>query len=133
MAALTASLVIQSRQALQLTQNDLADLVGCTKRTIQRWETSGATLTVHQVEALVRALHGVDADLAAQVAASDDTTLEKIVSQTSVVDRIVQAAAVAIGTSPEAIVPALAAAFARASEEGLDAKAVADALAARSR
>jgi DNA-binding XRE family transcriptional regulator len=135
MAGATNVLMIECRMALGLTQEQMGKLVGCTKRTIQRWEDRGALLVAREVEALVRALHPVRPDLATQIAAILGSTPDRIGLSTPAdgtgttpksdpIDAVVIAAAEAIGVTPDAIRPAVAAAFARAEDEGLDVQTV---------
>jgi transcriptional regulator with XRE-family HTH domain len=138
MALASNSLLLQSRMALGLTQQAFGDIVGLTKRTIQRWEERGATLTPLEVEALAQALNPVRPDLAAEIAAAADTTLERLgiapaearssMASSDPVESVVRAAADVMRVTPDAIRPAIAAAFARASEVGLDVQAVAEIL-----
>jgi len=136
MAGLTKTLVVECRMALGLTQTEFGNILGRTKRTVQRWEDSGALLIPQEVEALARALHPVRPDLAEKVAVATHTTLDTLgirptagVSPDSdPIESVVRAAAEAMGVSGEAIRPAIAAAFARAHEVGLDVQAVAQGL-----
>lgn len=125
--------------ALQLTQKEFGDLFGKTKRTVQRWERHGALLFPDDVEPLVRALRPIRPDLADQVTEAARKTAGRIglapsasASGASIeerIDLVVRAAADAIGATPEAVRPAVGAAFARARDVGLDVKAVVDSLA----
>jgi transcriptional regulator with XRE-family HTH domain len=135
MASVSNVLIIQCRMALGLTQDGLGDLLGCTKRSIQRYEDGGASLVPPQIEALARAVYPVQPDLAAQIAASGETTLERLglvppsPSATSEsIDAVVRAAADVMGVPPDAIRPAIAVAFAKARDLGLDVAVVADGL-----
>jgi len=138
MASASSTLIVQCRMALGLTQKELGDIVGSTKRTVQRWEGSGALLTPSQVEALARALCPVRPDLAEQIAAVAGTTLDNLgiapptdaspPSPSDAIDSVVRAAAGAMGVTPDAIRPAVAAAFERACDAGLDVQAVAERL-----
>jgi hypothetical protein len=138
MAGISSTLVIHCRMALRLTQQEFGDLVGHTKRTVQRWETRGALLTRTNIEAIVRALHPVQPDLATQIATAGDTTLEELgilpparpqpSGTREALEALVHAAADAMGVSVDAIRPALATAFARADEAGLDVHTVAEGL-----
>lgn len=138
MAVISNTLVVHCRMALQLTQQEFGDMVGITKRTVQRWETRGAILTPTNVEALARALHPVQSHLATQVAAAAGTTLHELgivppapqqaSGHSDALEALVGAAADAMGVSVDAIRPALAAAFARADEAGLDVHTVAEGL-----
>jgi transcriptional regulator with XRE-family HTH domain len=138
MTGASDSLLIQCRMAMGLTQQEFGEIVGLTKRTIQRWEERGASLIPSEVEALARALHPVRPDLAAQIAATVDTTLDRLgivtagaaspMAMSDPIDSVVHAAAGVMGVTPDAIRPAIAAAFVRAREVGLDVQAVAEKL-----
>jgi transcriptional regulator with XRE-family HTH domain len=138
MAGAPDILLIHSRMALGLTQQEFGDILGRTKRTVQRWEDRGTTLIPSEVEALARALLPVRPDLAAQIAASADTTLDRLgivpagaaspMATSDPTDSVVRAAADAMGVTPDAIRPAIAAAFVRAREVGLDVQTVAERL-----
>jgi transcriptional regulator with XRE-family HTH domain len=139
MASIDGALLTHCQMALGLTQGELADLLGCTKRTIQRWEDRGASLLAPALEALARALYPVRPDLAAQVATAGRTTLDQlgipsgaapgVPAISEPIESMVRSAAEAIGVTPEAVRPAIAAAFARARELGLDVQTVAERLA----
>jgi hypothetical protein len=123
---------------LDLSQEAFGDILGRSKRTIQRWEDRGTGLVPSEVVALARAPTPVRPDLATQIAASPDSTLEQpgivplaapTTSATSdPIDSIVDAAAEAVGATPDAIRPAVEAAFVRAHELGLDVQTVVDRL-----
>jgi transcriptional regulator with XRE-family HTH domain len=135
MASIDSALLVHCQMALGFTQQQLADLLGCTKRTVQRWEDKGATLLPSGIEALAHALYPVRPDLAEQVAAAGDTTLEQIgvpsvaaaggTPISEPIEAIVRSAAEAIGVTQEVVRPAVATAFAKAREAGLDVQAIA--------
>ena len=124
--------------ALGLTQKEFGDIVGKTKRTVQRWEEDGVALIPSEVKAFAQALCPVRPDLAAQMAAAANTTLDELgivpaahasrTAPSDAIDSVVRAAAEAMGVSPDAIRPAVAAAFVRARDAGLDVQAVVDRL-----
>jgi hypothetical protein len=156
MASLSANHLVETRLALRLNQGELADLFGVAKRTIQRWESRGATVIPETVATLVLAVHPKDRALAGRIAQHGGTSLRELglekppepppapppppppppplppplppLPTATLVDSIVCVAADAIGVLPRAIRPALAAAFARAREVRLDVAAVADSL-----
>jgi hypothetical protein len=138
MAGASDILLIQCRMALGLTQQGFGDLLGRTKRTVQRWEDRGTALMLSEVEALARALLPVRPDLAAQIADAADTTLDQLgippagaaspMAMSNPTDSVVRAAAEVLGVTPDAIRPAIAAAFVRAREAGLDVQTVAETL-----
>ena len=138
MANASSSLIVQCRMALGLTQEQFGDMVGKNKRTVQRWEESGTTLIPSEVKAFAQALCPVRPDLAARIAAAIDTTLDELgivpaadaspTAPSDAIDSVVRAAADAMGVPPDAIRPAVAAAFVCARDAGLDVKAVVDKL-----
>lgn len=126
-----SSLLIHCQMALGLSQEKLGELLGKTKRTIQRWQESGFRLTVDQAETLAHALQAVRPDLAEEVlelgkraAVAAGVTPPVRPATPEAIDAILRAAAGAAGTSPEAIRPALAAAMQAAEEAGLDVSAI---------
>jgi transcriptional regulator with XRE-family HTH domain len=137
-ASIGSPLLMNCRMALGLTQQQFADIFGCTKRTVIRWEERGTVLLAPALEALARAVYPVRPDLAAQVAAAGETTLAQLgipsvaasghMAISGPIESIVRAAAEAMGVTPEAVRPAIAAAFARAREVGLDVQTVAEKL-----
>ncbi len=137
-ASVSGDLIIECRTALGLTQQQFGDLVGHGKRTVQRWEVRGAILLPSQLEALACALSPVRPDLAERIASSGETTLASVAKDPGAVASptemseaaasVVRAAANAIGVTPNAVVPAVAAAFARAHELGLEVRDLADLL-----
>jgi DNA-binding XRE family transcriptional regulator len=132
-------LIVQARQALLLNQEELADRVGSSTRTVQRWEVGRSAPAPFHIHALADAARALDPALAAQLdafaprapaKAADPAPAPALAPSTPVlVDAIVCAAAEAMGVSPQAVRPALLAAFARARDVGLDADSVAAVLA----
>jgi transcriptional regulator with XRE-family HTH domain len=105
----SAALLIQCQIALGLSQEELAELLGRNRRTIQRWQGSGFEPTADQVETLADALRPVRPDLAEQVlelgrkaALVAGATPSTRPATAEVIDAILRAAADAAGTSPEA-------------------------------
>jgi transcriptional regulator with XRE-family HTH domain len=141
MANPSNNLIVQCRMALGLTQKEFGDIFGRTKRTVQRWEDHGATLLPSEAEALARVLLPVRPDLAADIAAGANTTLDRLglipdgaagpMATSDPIDSVVRAAAAVMGVTPDAIRAAIAAAFLRAREEGLDVQTVAERLNSR--
>jgi transcriptional regulator with XRE-family HTH domain len=138
MASISPELVVQCRLALQLTQQQFGDMVGCTKRTIQRWEERGALVLVGQAHAIAVALRGSHPELAQQVAASMDMTLDQLAAyqpdsgaspRMDPIESIVYAAAEAMGITPDVARPGVAAAFERARELDVTVYTVANRLA----
>jgi hypothetical protein len=138
MADPSNTLLTECQLALGITQEDLGNIVGRTKRTVQRWQQRGATLLPSEAEALARALCPARPDLAERIASAAGTTLDALgIDPTQVshgtatsnpIDSVVRAAADAMGLTTDAIRPAVAAAFTRAGELGMDVHAVAKAL-----
>jgi transcriptional regulator with XRE-family HTH domain len=131
MPADSAALLVRCQIALGLTQEELGELLGRTKRTIQRWQTSGFEPVADQVETLAHALQPVRPDLAEEVlelgrkaAIVAGVTPPARPATAEVIDAILRAAADAGGTSPEAIRPAIAAAFLEAEEMGVEVRAI---------
>ncbi len=142
-------LLIEARQELGVSQGKLGELLGSSARTGQRWETTGSTPSPEQLHALAALVHPTSSALAAKIAAAGGTTLEKLGLVPSppsppppappppplpspdpihIVDTVVCAAAEAMQVMPDAIRPALRAAFRRARLAGLSVEAVDGAL-----
>ena len=131
MPAESAALLVHCQMALGLTQDQLGDLLGRKRRTIQRWQESGFELTAEQAETLAHALQPVRPDLAEQVldlgrnaATVAGATSPARPASAEVIDAILRAAADAGGTSPEAIRPAIMAALLKAEEAGVEVRAI---------
>jgi transcriptional regulator with XRE-family HTH domain len=73
-----ARLVLLSRQALGLTQGELASMMRVARRTAGRWEARRSTPSVAQLAQIARAVHPRDAGLAKEIAAETGTTLEAL-------------------------------------------------------
>jgi hypothetical protein len=140
-------LLVRARRALDLpSQGALGEALGSSARSGQRWERNESKPSADQVHQLVRRVHPVDAALAAELAEASDTTLlalgleappaPAVVTTAApeapappppppppdpihIVDTVVCAAAEAMQLMPEAIRPALRAAFRRARLAGL--------------
>ncbi len=121
-----AALTIRARAALGLSQATLGELLGWSRRTIQRYDRSGQWPTP-SVSRLAEAVHSADPALAAELAEAAGTTLEKLglVKESAAVppayltEAVVCAAAEALNVPPPGVRPALLAAFRRAREIGL--------------
>ena len=138
----------RARAALHLTQVDLAEALGASRRTGQRWDADKSYPSNAQLRDLAKRVHPVDPKLASEIAASMDTTVETLglvppppapsaqpsppplpaPPVASVVDSLVCAAAEAMDIVPRAVRPALLAAFTRARELQLTFEAVEKAL-----
>jgi hypothetical protein len=143
-------LLHEARRTLVFSQGDLANLFGVARRTVQRWDAAGATPDARQLGLLARAVFPKDADLAARLAGAARTSLQElglvppelaaspppapvpplfVPPLAHLVDSIACAAADAIKLTPDAVRPALLAAFARARDLRLAPEAVARSLA----
>ena len=127
----SAALLIHCQLALGLSQENLGELLGRNRRTVQRWQQSGFEPTAEQVETLAHALQHVRPDLAEQVlelgrkaAIAAGVTPPARPATAELIEAILRAAADAGGTSPEAIRPALTAAFLKAEEAGVAVSAI---------
>jgi transcriptional regulator with XRE-family HTH domain len=135
----SADLLVHCQVALRLSQEELGELLGKNRRTIQRWQESGFQPTANVAETLAHALQPVRPDLAEQVlelgrkvAIAFGMTPPARPATAEVIDAILQAAADAGGTSPEAIRPAITAALRKAEEAGVDLGAIVAGLASAS-
>jgi hypothetical protein len=123
----SAKLIIECQFALRTTQEKLGELLGKSKRTIQRWQDKGCVLLPEQADTLAKALRRTRPDLADQVLALGAKTaasLGRAPATPEVIDAILRAAAKAGHTSPKAVRPAVQAAFAKAAEVGVTVNAV---------
>jgi hypothetical protein len=127
----TAALMTLVQVSLRISQREMGELVGVTKRTIQRWQGGGtAILDENQATVLAERLRPGHPELADEVMALGrrfGTTSAKPVSPEALA-AILGAAATAGGLSPEGARPLVLAAFQQAAAEGLDVQAVVVAL-----
>jgi hypothetical protein len=145
-------LLVLSRETLHLNQLGLAQVLGSSLRTVQRYEARRATPAVWELHRLADAVRPHDVDLASQIdewaprpaASAAPATVSTVVEPTAppvppapppapapppvpagvLVDSVVCAAAEAMALSPQATRPAVLAAFARARDAGLTLDAV---------
>jgi hypothetical protein len=160
MATPLSLLLALSRETLHLNQLGLAQVLGSSLRTVQRYEARRATPPAWELHKLADAVRPHDADLASQIdvwaprpapppspvtasVAAGSTAppvhpapalpapppLPPPVPVGVLVDAVVCAAAEAMSLSPQAIRPAVLAAFARACDAGLTMEAVVGVLA----
>jgi hypothetical protein len=124
--------MIHCQTALGMTQAEMGAMLGKDRRTIQRWQDRGCSLLPGDAATLASALRPGHPDLADKVLALGRETADQLgmppATTPEMIAAIVQAAAAAGGTTPDAIRPAVAAAFAKAAAMGADARAVAAAL-----
>jgi DNA-binding XRE family transcriptional regulator len=142
-----------SRETLTLNQLKLAKLVGSSLRSVQRWEAGRGSPAPWHFHRLADAVRPHDADLASQIDVwaprpappppavtappvlpapappPPPPPLPAPVPAGVLVDSVVCAAAEAMALSPQAIRPAVLAAFARARDAGLTMDAVVGVLA----
>lgn len=135
-------LLVRTNGALGMTQERFGELLGVSRRTMIRWQQGDNGPSFQDWIKLVRHVYPRDASLAAEIAAELGETLVSLGVQLppapvvapapapeppprplppvgDLVDSIVCAAAEAIATTPQAVRPALLAAFERAASVGL--------------
>jgi DNA-binding XRE family transcriptional regulator len=151
-------LLVMGGAALKLGQRELGELLGVSRRTMQRWQKGDGFPSIQQWALLARHVYAVNPDLAARIATQMGETLESLrivapapppipvapppvavapppvplrpqASLADLVDSVVCAAAEAIAVAPQSIRPALLAAFARAASVSLTVDEVRGALA----
>jgi len=142
-------MLVLTQRALGLSQTELGSLVGVTRRTIIRWMRSGPIIPPVSLRPLVAAAHAEDPALGHALALAFGETLESMgvqvppalapavppapqsppIAPGHLADSIVCAAAEAAGLTPQAIRPALVAAFERAAAVSLSVDEVRAALA----
>jgi hypothetical protein len=129
--------------ALGVSYRGLAALLGSSLRTCQRWGAGESTPTADRFAQLAGHVHAHDPALAAEIAAVAGATLESLgivkpapppvpaaaapppaPPPAQLVENVLYAAAETMDVSPRAIRAAVAAAFARAHQLGLDVAAV---------
>ncbi|HEY8041344.1 MAG TPA: helix-turn-helix transcriptional regulator [Polyangiaceae bacterium] len=128
------ALLGDARRALMLSQEQLANAIGSSKRTVQRWETNRAHPSTGEMAKVAALVHPQDPAIAAEIAASIGQTLESLglvpppppappplppMPRHLAVDAVVCVASDALGVTPGAVRAALLAAFRRARELGL--------------
>jgi hypothetical protein len=125
-------LIALSRGVLHMNQQMLADLVGSSLRTVQRWETSRTDAASWHVHRIADAVRPHDAALASELDTWAPRPAAPVppekppsppapegVGTPLLVDSIVCATAEAMSLPPQAVRPALLAAFSRALALGL--------------
>jgi hypothetical protein len=127
MASQTFPLVQEACRLLNLNQRGLANLVGCSVRTVQRNSWQGGLGFSGHYATLIKAVHPHSPDLAARLAQATGQNLDAlglttapdprpIAARREHVDAIVAAAADVLDVSPKSVRPAIAAAFTLAHE-----------------
>jgi DNA-binding XRE family transcriptional regulator len=131
-------LVGDARRALQMNQEEFANHIGSSKRTVQRWETHRAKPVSSELATIAAKVHPVDANVAAEIAEHLGQTLEGLgivapppppgpppppppppMPRHLAVDAVVCVASEELGVMASAIRGALRVAFRRARELGL--------------
>jgi hypothetical protein len=122
------SLVWQARKQVAYTNGDFAKLTGVSKRTVERHSHNGGISFNDQTHRLIAAVHPQDPQLASQLADAAGTTLAALGLKAAPsasdarpehADSVLVAAANALALPPEAVRPAVAAAFSRALALGV--------------
>jgi transcriptional regulator with XRE-family HTH domain len=128
-------LLTLAQQAMGLTQEELGELLGVSRRSISRWVSEGTDLSENQVSTLARAVYPANPSLATKIAVSGGSTLEGLgivqppkpiepprppPAPPRLVDVVVCAAAEALDASPRTVRRAVLAAFEAARDVGLD-------------
>jgi transcriptional regulator with XRE-family HTH domain len=152
MAQSVAALLIRARRHLMISQGELGERLGVSRRTGQRWEGRGCPPWPEQLHALARLVHPHDPELAESIAGAGRSSLAELgiglpppapppatppppappalalppppppppaPDPLHIVDSIVCAAADAMQLVPDAVRPALRAAFRRARLAGV--------------
>ncbi len=135
-----AQLLHNAKGALLMSDEEIARVMGKSRRTLTRWWRGPGVLLPDDLQALARAVFPRNRELSAQLAAAGHTTLEglglvaKVVPpppepapakpDARLVEVVLCAAAEALDASPAVVRPALLQAFRRARELGLDLETV---------
>jgi transcriptional regulator with XRE-family HTH domain len=140
MPASIAALLYEARRTLRIgSQGKLGVRIGSSARSGQRWERGEASPSARQLQELAGLVYPKNASLAAEIASAGGTTVEALglapaspvkprPDTEHIVDTVVCAASDAMGALPEAVRPALLAAFRRARLVGLTMEEVESAL-----
>jgi transcriptional regulator with XRE-family HTH domain len=135
--------LMEAMSLLGLNQRMLAERLGVSPRTVQRWAGSIRPVPNPQKQELARAVAHLDPGLAVEIALLSGATPESLglrtpgheerarLPTTVLVDAVVCAGAEAITLHPGAMRPALLAAFTRCQEMGLSVAEVVEALLAK--
>jgi transcriptional regulator with XRE-family HTH domain len=137
----TGVLVQLARVALGETNHGLAERLGSSRRTGQRWVSGSSLPSTEQLRKLAGFVYPVDARLASQIAEATGTTVQElgvvpppppaVPPKEAIADSVVCAAADAMQRLPSDLRPALLAAFSRAAVLGLGVDDVVQALRAQ--
>jgi len=131
MDAMIGQLTLDARRVLSLNQRTLAEFLGLSSRTVQRWDARQSLPTHSDLHKLAHAVHPLDPELAARLAKAGSSSLEEVgiarppessppaaraYDLAHLADGVVCAAADSMSLTPNAIRPALVAAFRRARQ-----------------
>ncbi len=142
---MNVALTLEARSALSLNQRTLAEMLGISARTVQRWDARRSEPARSDWHAMARAVHPIDAELAERLAKEGRSSLEELglvgaaapappssaYELHHLADAVVCAAAEAIDLPPRAIRQALIAAFRRARQMRLSVEDMESALAGK--
>jgi hypothetical protein len=78
MSKLSEALLLNAQVALRIRQIDLAERLGVSRRTVQRWLSQEAEPYAFHWEALARDVFPIDRELAASIAEHAETTFEAL-------------------------------------------------------
>jgi hypothetical protein len=122
-------LLVLSRLALHMLQNDFAEFLGVSDRTMRRWTTNSVRLDPYTLHTLVTAVHPKDPTLAARLAAAHGRITEDVLrpfppardpaTDRRLADALVLTAAQVASVPPPAMRAALVAALGGAQSAGL--------------
>jgi len=118
-----ARFLIEAEWTLKMSHKELAELFEVSRRSIIRYQKRGAHVLTESLLKLAVALDAVSPELAAEcrTLACQDPGVQ---ASDEIVEGIVRAAALALGTSPEAVRPGVDAAFRAARAKGVSVQAV---------
>jgi hypothetical protein len=118
-----ARFLVEAEWKLKMSHREFADLLEVSRRSIIRWESRGAQVLTPSMLKLAVALDAVSPELAAEcrtLVCQDPT----VPASDEIVVAILQAAALTLGTSPDAVRPGVDAAFRAARSRGVSVQAV---------
>ena len=118
-----ARFLVEAEGKLKMSHQEFADLLEVSRRSIIRWESRGACVLTGSMLKLALALDAVCPELAAEcrtLVCQDPT----VPASDEIVDVILRAAGLALGTSPEAARAGVDAAFRAARSRGVSVQAV---------
>ncbi len=110
------SLVLRAQRALGFTQQEVADAIGSSLRTVQRWSSASSQPTAGHMCKLAVLVHPRDPKLAAELAERVGQTLETL----GVVAPPAPRADAAAAARPQSVLDALVSSVVAAAAEALD-------------